>query len=74
MRPTNKIDQLRRRKSLNVPQQVAVARDDIRREAVWWRENQIRTAVCEVFAARGIDINNGIFIAVSDRECGQDCT
>lgn len=73
MRPHPTIDELRRRKSLNVSQQVAITRDDIRREAVWWRRNPIRAAVRDVFTARGIDTNAGIFVSVSDREYEQDC-
>lgn len=74
MRPENNINELRRRGSLNVSQQVAVARDDLRREALWWRKNPIRNAVREVFARHEIDIDAGIFVSVSDREYEQNCT
>ena len=74
MRPPPTIDELRRRKSLNVSQQVEIARDDIRREATAWRRNPLRPCVISVLTSRGIDTETGIFVSVSDRDYGLDFT
>ena len=64
------IDDLRRRKSRNVGQQVAVTQADIRREASWWRNNPITPAIREALTQHGFDVDTGIFIDVCDREAG----
>ena len=70
MPDTPDIDDLRRRKSLNVGQQVAVTQADIQREALWWRNNPITPAIRAALTQRGFDVDSGIFIDVCDREAG----
>jgi hypothetical protein len=66
------IEDLKRRKSLNVSQQVAVQRDMILREATSWRDNPVPPAIRSVFAQNDIDVDRGIFLDVSDREYEQN--
>ncbi len=66
------IDDLRRRKSRNVGQQVAVTQADIRREASWWRNNPVTPAIRDAITQRGLDVDAGILINVCDREFGLD--
>lgn len=68
------IEDLRRRKRLNVPQQVAVAKDAMMRAATWYRSNPVPLPVRQLFDQRELDIANGIFIELADREHGLDCT
>jgi len=63
-------DDLRRSKSLNVGQQVAVAQTDIRRTATIWRNNQITPAIRAALTQNGFDVDAGIFIDLCDREAG----
>ena len=66
------IDDLRRRKSRNVGQQVAVTMDDIRRDALQWRDNPVTPAIRDAITRRGFDVDTGILINVCDREFGLD--
>lgn len=58
--------------SLNVKQQMAVKRANIRREAVFWRSNPVTPAIRQALCKRGYDVDSGILIGVTDREFGYD--
>ena len=70
------IEKLRRRRdyhdSLNVQQQSALTKSDIRREATWWRNNPITPAISTALSQAGFSLETGILIDVCDREVGAD--
>lgn len=73
-RKPDDIEDLRHRRKLNVPQQVAITKAAIRRAATWYRSNPVPLPVRQLFDQHGLNIANGIFVELSDREHELDCS